>query len=221
MADSKWPEAFGVASTAVACAWILTPWDKVGPINWDALSAIGTLAAATAAVVVPLWQNSIRDREKRVQAAFTEWAIAQDVHRLTFKVKELGDDWVKNGRPPGRALLTSVTSQLEVTKQRTTDSLGLVVMGDLLNVVASLLWVLDARNDVEEREVQAGRNPAHLGLPVPGVVRSNVNRLSDLYEMTFRWMEKVLAQCQALNVQPINVVRGEGSVSIRFDADGR
>lgn len=57
MDQSKWPEAFGIASVAVAATCILTPWDKVGLLDWQAVSAVATFLAVIAAVTIPVLQK--------------------------------------------------------------------------------------------------------------------------------------------------------------------
>jgi uncharacterized membrane protein YfbV (UPF0208 family) len=64
MLDSKWPEAFGVAAVAAAFALVLTPWEKIGPIDWNALSAVGTIAAAAIALGIAL-RDGFRQKHER------------------------------------------------------------------------------------------------------------------------------------------------------------
>jgi hypothetical protein len=67
MDQCKWPEAFGISTVAVAATCILTPWDKVGSLDWQAASAVATFLAVIAAVVIPIlqrhWAQVARRRE--------------------------------------------------------------------------------------------------------------------------------------------------------------
>lgn len=81
MSNSKWPGAVAVVSVAVAAAWILTPWDKIGaslPLVCDALfSHPGSQTAAawmqvvgTVLAIFGGWyaSESIARRQRRIAA---------------------------------------------------------------------------------------------------------------------------------------------------------
>ena len=143
MSNNCWPEAVAVSSVAAAVALILTPWERIGPINWEALSAVGTLGAVVVALAVPLWQNWDRRREQERAGALTEWAVIQEVHRLMGDVRAAIGDWHSDGRPPASEHVHALINDLLSVKDSITSPVGSQLLHGVLGVARSLRSAVD------------------------------------------------------------------------------
>ncbi|MDH2053376.1 hypothetical protein [Achromobacter marplatensis] len=138
MSNSNWPEAVAVSSVAAATAWILTPWDKIGPINWDAVAAVGTLAAVAVALAVPLWQSWDRRREQARAEALEEWVAMQGALRLFDEVRHCLEDWANNLGVPSPQYIQALIDDLLAAKSSVKSPSGGIVLGEFAGVARRL-----------------------------------------------------------------------------------
>ncbi|WP_175189767.1 hypothetical protein [Achromobacter dolens] len=138
MSNSNWPEALAVSSVASASAWIFTPWEKIGPINWDAVAAMGTLAAVVVALAVPLWQSWDRRREQAREEAVAEWVALQGALRLFEEVRNCLDTWAGDGKVPSPQHIQALIDDLKAAKSNVKSPAGGVVFNEFVGVARRL-----------------------------------------------------------------------------------
>lgn len=138
MSNNNWPEAVAFSSVAAATAWIFTPWDKIGPINWNAVAAIGTLAAVAVALAVPLWQSWDRRREQARAEALEEWVAMQGAFRLFDEVRHSLEDWANNLGVPSPQYIQALIDDLLAAKLSVKSPSGGIVFGEFAAVARRL-----------------------------------------------------------------------------------
>lgn len=140
MSKSGWPEAFGVASVAASCALILTPWERIGPIRWDAVSALATVLAVGVALFVPYWLRGEERREQVRKRHFEDSAAFSDLLKLLLRLEDAAirmatahafDVLVRE--------LQGIYDGLERLEARTSDQRGRDLTGDSADVARDLL----------------------------------------------------------------------------------
>nr|WP_313036790.1 hypothetical protein [Achromobacter ruhlandii] len=138
MSNNNWPEALAVSSVAAATAWIFTPWEKIGPIKWDAVAAMGTLAAVVVALAVPLWQSWDRRREQAREEAVAEWVALQGALRLFDEVRNCLDTWAGDGKVPSPQYIQALIDDLKAAKSNVKSPAGGVVFNEFVGVARRL-----------------------------------------------------------------------------------
>ncbi|WP_241074984.1 hypothetical protein [Achromobacter insuavis] len=144
MSNSNWPEAVAVSSVAAAAAWIFTPWEKIGPIKWDAIAAIGTLAAVVVALAVPLWQSWDRRREQARAEAIEEWVALQGALRLFAEVRHSLDNWADSGDVPSPQYIQALIDDLVTAKSNVKSPGGGIVFNEFVGLARRLRKSADA-----------------------------------------------------------------------------
>jgi len=184
--------------------------------DWLAvMTAVGTVGATVAAVAVPMYQNWERRREQRVNDLLVQWAIAEEVHRLSAKVRDAAESLFCLQTVPSLVGVQHLYSQLEISKQRTLDRFGALIIGDLLQLTTIILAE-------GERRVNMSRNAMTMsigaGARLQGGLRSELERADQLHESTYRWMDRILFQLKQLNFVPPFLVKGEGTAAMSLEA---
>ncbi len=119
MNNSKWPEATAVSATALAFACVLTPWDRIVPISWEALGAIATTAAVLAALGVPAWQRRVARRDAEVTALRHEFIASVEFIRMANAVRTTLTDWASFGGKPSESHILALRSELSIARGTT------------------------------------------------------------------------------------------------------
>lgn len=127
-----------VSSVAAATAWIFTPWDKIGPIDWTAVGAIGTLAAVAVALAVPLWQNWDRRREKELSETLEEWAVLQETYRVVGEVRKVLEDWTSTAKIASASYIQALIDDLVASKNSVKSPIGLQALNSVIGVARGL-----------------------------------------------------------------------------------
>lgn len=181
MSKSGWPEAFGVASVAASCALILTPWERIGPIRWEAVSAVATVLAVVVALFVPYWQRAEERREQSRKRHFEDSTVFSDLLKLLLRLEDAAtrmatahafDVLVRE--------LQGIHDGLERLVTRASDERGRDLAGDGVDIARDLLEY--ARRVTEGR----GMAPNH-----SSEMQYGASRTRELIEDTQRWSVEI------------------------------
>lgn len=164
MSNSNWPEAVAVSSVSAAFALILTPWERIGPLKWDALSTIATFAAVLVALGVPIWQNIDRKREARRSKLELELRVALEAERALQEGGGAVDKWVEEKVPPPTLTLETRIDELSGTRLFVTSVEGARIVSRVLNLLRRTVNAVNA----------ASRDAAQCGGVSPGEIFRNL-----------------------------------------------
>lgn len=178
------------------------------------MTAVGTVGATVVAVAVPMYQNWERKREQRLNQLLAEWAIAEEVHRLSAKIRDTAKSLLNNQTVPSLVKVQHLYSQLEIAKQGTVDRFGVLIIGDLLQLTNVVYAEGESR--LNSRQVGPAMGLSAWGRLQDGL-RQELDRADQLHESTYRWMQRILVQFEQLKVVPPFIVKGEGSASMSLE----
>lgn len=191
MSNNMWPEAFGISAVAASVAWIFTPWDKVGPINWNAVSALATVAAVLVALGMPLWQHIRRVREADHQKFLENWIVATEsfkqIRRLHKVAKRV---MAARNYEKSAVVLADVHRRFETISGRAKDLAGIAITADARDASEEVLGYV--RNVMKSSTL----NPLgtiHLSFVVDDI--------SDLQDRAELWLWEVIRQGERLGAQ--------------------
>lgn len=216
MCDSKWPEATAILAVAVSAMVVLTPWERVGPINWNAVSGLGALVVAIAAVGVPIWQRAAahKDSVGAVAAAGRaklelEWVVSNQVNSYAKRLESLVNDWRLQKRIPADSTFDSIRQQLLKASARTADLFGGSLIDLLLASIDELQEVaIFGRKEYEEmRQSGAGSTIATMAAYNAVFYSSShhglaIKRIPGRVTMSDKWVENVRDSFATIGVKP-------------------
>ncbi|GLK92340.1 hypothetical protein GCM10008164_00760 [Achromobacter xylosoxidans] len=207
MQNSKWPEAIAVCAVATSAALILVPWERVGYINWNALSALGTLATAIVAVAVPAWQNRQTKRAQMLRQVEIDWAAAHRAKWLLIDLRNAVTAWAKNNdQDPEVGQMSRIADQAESLMIQTSDVYGLGV----LTLIAKLGRELAERNTLGRYVRRVSRHPFGMSGVIeevsPTYLLELERRLNQLAKDGTSWVALVMKRFAELNTVPPELV---------------
>lgn len=223
MQDSKWPEATAIVAMAAALTFILTPWERVGPINWEALSAVGTLLAVVVALWLPARQNRQRQREQNEIALMRAWTAAHIASQIAERINVLLIDWAASGQPSSSEF-SGLLARLNTLQDRVDSVVG-------ANIVTSLASLAGAIEGCIKKAEQGALIQATKGSTRGSGVTVLPDRTNDQFEEFLNsamrlksrcenWMSQVLNDAEMKEVVIPGVVRGSGTAEAAFTAEG-
>ncbi|GAA0773665.1 hypothetical protein GCM10009108_04110 [Castellaniella ginsengisoli] len=217
---------FAVAAVAAIGGFSLGwSWRDVAPtrtaidLALQVMIAFGTVGTAVAAVAVPLYQNWDRRREQRIAQLLTDWALSEEVHRISYRLRELGKALATSWALPSARELGDLQTQLRVAKQTTLDRMGGFLIGNLLGQVVALQEERDRRASIASSLRDAGV-AREMPPPTDDAIRQIISSLEAFHEQTYHWMERVIRGFDAVGLQAPGVVKGSGKANIRMYASG-
>lgn len=221
----SWSEVAALAALllfalVMAHGW---PWPTQqtadAPKITDWLTAIGTVGAVFAAILVPLFQNRDRRREQRRDKLQSEWSVAEGVYRISARLCEIANCMKKSVSPQSLTELSHLQSQLTAAKLATTDRVGHLIIDDLL-------YVLVCMHDESSRRA-SGVSQLHAAAVSLGTAKPfddeteiNINRLPRLRSQSLDWLERAIANLEKVGVVSSSVFRGSGKAVVKFHASG-
>lgn len=180
----------------------------------NVMTAVGTVGATVAAVTVPLYQNWDRRREQRLNQLLADWAIAEEIHRVSGRLRDIAQLLRTARATPPLAKVQHLYAQLEIAKQGATDRLGRLIIGDLLDFAATVQAEIEQRLETKGTMMGDMTSLARLRTGLS----TELERVDQLHEGTFRCMERILAQFKRMNAVPPFFVMGSGTASMSLDA---
>lgn len=193
MNDSKWPEATAVAATALAAACILTPWGRVGAVNWEALSAIATTLAVVAALGVPAWQRRVVKRDAELAELRHEFIMAAECIRTVAAVRTTLTEWSSFQAKPSESHLLALRSELAAARNNTHTPVLRHMFADASEILASI-HAATVRTPGESKLMD--------GLSGLHVQSDLADELGDLLNMGYTVQEDMLKQFKRLGEPP-------------------
>lgn len=180
--------------------------------------AFGTVGAVIAAVAVPLYQNWDRRREQEHNQLLTDWALAEEMNRISARLKDIAKSLSDPSSLPSEAEIVHLQSQLGIAKQGMRDRVGRLIVDGLLSESVAIF-------DGANRRSALLKTAGSIGVAVFNsasrkATDDRARRLAALHEQTYRWMERVLAQFDAMGIPAPGVVKGSGEASIGVSASG-
>lgn len=187
---------------------------------WEAMTAFGTVGAVIVAVAFPLWQSAKQARELRLSQLHADWAIAEEAHRIAWRLCAIGKDLKSPIGALPNVELGYFQVQLESAKKTATARFGRLLIDDLLR---QLVVIRNWSDQVERTREKAQRlDPAfRMASGVSEDARLSFERIEDLYDHTFRWMEMILDGYKEIGVEAPGAVYAEGRASVRLEASGQ
>lgn len=216
MCDSKWPEAIAVLSVAVSTMVVLTPWERVGPIDWDAVSGVGAFVVAIAAIGVPIWQRAAARKDSAgaaeaagLAALELEWVVSNRVNSYANRLDSLVGAWKGKHGIPADSTFESIRQQLLKASSRTTDDFGGALIDLLLESVDALQ---EAAEFARKEEAELRRGGAGSALATSSAVTSVFYPTSShasaadvipaRVTMAKQWMENVSSAFARRGIRP-------------------
>lgn len=216
MCDSKWPEAVAVLAVAVSVMVVLTPWERVGPINWNAVSGVGALVVAIAAVGVPIWQRAAarKDHVGAVEAEGRaklelEWVVSNQVNSYAKRLQSLVKEWESRRGIPADSTFDSIRQQLLKASARTTDLFGGTLIDVLLTSVDELQEAaIFGRRDQDETRKAGGNTEVAMRSAVTAVFHTSssyapaISRIPGGVAMSETWVKNVRDSFATFGAKP-------------------
>ncbi|CZZ87835.1 Uncharacterised protein [Bordetella trematum] len=201
MHDSKWPEVIGLSVVAVATAAVFVPWDRIGPFNWEALAAVGTLATAIVAVAVPAWQHMQAKKAAALQQLHVDWSLAHQLNWLVADLARVTQDWERLCSVPNAERLQLLATQIDSARVQTRDVRALILIAEASGVARDL-----ASGEGEGRSADIGPNllkRKFLYVDCAELLSRSQMRLSNVNRGLSDWMERLRVDFGALKETPL------------------
>lgn len=217
-----WAEALCFISAALLSGMVVSYWktDKVyGGQWWEAMTAFGTVGSVIAAIAIPFWQYAKQLKELRLVQLHTNWALAEETHRLSGRLCFLERVFQDSRGAFPQTELNHLHAQLETAKQTTSDRFGRLLVDELLHHVTALRALASQRAEALER-ARHGGTAIHLGKRGSEEADFIFGRIKELHQQTYNWMNMVLKGFRDLGVDAPGAVYGEGAASVRMHASG-
>lgn len=217
-----WAEALWFVSALLLSGMVVSYW-KTGKVYggqwWEAMTAFGTVGSVIAAIAIPFWQYAKQLKELRLTQLHTNWALAEETHRLSGRLCFLGRVFQDCSGALPQTELNHLHAQLETAKQTTSDRFGRLLVDELLHHVTALRSLAAQRDNAHERARRDGL-AIHLGRRGGEEARFIFERIEELHQQTYNWMSMVLKGFRDLGVDAPGAVYGEGAASVRMHASG-
>ncbi|QKQ53277.1 hypothetical protein [Achromobacter xylosoxidans] len=208
-------------SVATAIAGFVLGWcwrDRPGVLAsvsfLNVMTAVGTVGATVAAVAVPMYQNWDRRREQRLNQLLADWAIAEEVHRVSGRVRDIAGRLQDIRNTPPLATVQHLYAQLEIAKQGATERLGRLIIADLLDFTNTVQAEIEQR--LESKGTMMGDMTSLARLK--NGLSTELERADQLHQSTYRCMERILVQFKKMNAVPPFFVMGSGTANMSLNA---
>lgn len=210
--------AGGLSGFALGWSWDQRPGALASVRLLDLLTAVGTVGATIAAVVIPLHQNADRRREKQLELAWADWAISGEVQLLAKEALDAANVLLESGWSVPLVTTQYLSSQLQDAKREVADSLGSMVINGLLKLTAVIQqqseWRRKRMEAIAAGSVQTMMPP--LTVPVIAELQAAVG----LQDRANLWRANSLARYEQLGEAPPNVIKGGGAAGIESKFQG-
>lgn len=207
--------AAGLIGIVVGWSWRdISPSADLGVVA-NMLAGVGALAAATAAVIVPIYQSHGRRREQQEQQLMADRLVSEEVYRASYRLTEIAElARVKFDVPPV-VELGHLQTQLNAAKHATADRAGRIIIEDLSYHAARLL------DEASKRSSGKYVRPISQTKPTLDTdVQRTIERLPALRDQAFDWMDRVVTLLEQRGKIRSSIVRGGGKASMAMHASG-
>lgn len=172
----------------------LTTGTVYGAKWWEVFTAVGTVGAALAAVLVPLHQNRERRREQEYNRLVEEWVLAETVYRVVCKLRLYIGLYVSDRVLPNQRGVDRLTSQLDLANQSFIGPYGRIIVSNSIDLAMSL-------NTLGDRPHFFNRTSSS---------RQWLADAEELVRSSERWQLQLIDQFEPFGKRPPFVIRGRG-----------
>lgn len=143
MNNSSWPGVVGVLGAMAIGAVMVQGWPDLGAKGWEAASAVGTVAAAFAAVCMPVWQSSRTREERRIselkQHLEAARKLADYVRRVSIFILEMANNPIDPGaRPEVREGIGELKGEATGLRQGLPGERSARLLGEILPMLSEM-----------------------------------------------------------------------------------
>lgn len=194
--------------------------DILREFSWLAtMTAFGMVGAVVAAIAVPLYQNWDRRREQRREQLKLEWALSEEVYRISSRLCEIGNALQSDPRPQSATEISYFQAQLSAAKAGTADRAGRILIDNLLREVVYLHDEVLRRNDGISNFTAAAAGFHRSPWPNSDTSKS-IQRLPAHKEQALHWLERVIHSLEVAGVIVSSAFRISGKATVSFQASG-
>lgn len=198
---------FGLA-IGLAIGWNGAKYPENASFLIAVFTAVGTVGAALAAVLVPLRQNRERREEQEYNRLTQEWVVADSMYRVLCGLRDLVNEYKKSRNPP---LLTDVSHyirQLELADQAYLSPIGRIVIAGGLDLALKLSRHASPQ---PKKERAASQGEAYANAFKRIVEIEALKTTADgLVDSNMSWQDQILVMYDPFGKRPAFVIRGRG-----------